>query len=104
MPPTKIKMRNLRTVVPPDVFAALELAALDHGTTLAAYVRLALTQHVAAFDADTLTHRPLPASVSDDAWHDLKTWAVTSGTTIPAQHRSSRLAVLAWARSIGYDQ
>lgn len=98
----KVPMRNLRTLVPPETFAALEMESLDLGVTLAACVRMALMDHVS--ERDGTPAPPLPESVSNEEWGAIKAWTVTAGLAVPPEHRSSRRAVLAWARREGYER
>ncbi len=63
-------MRNLRTVVPPEVFARLEGEAQRAGITLAAHVRNVLSE---------ASSTPLPP-LTKAVWAACKTWYLDTAT------------------------
>lgn len=93
----KVPMRNLRTLVPPETFAALEMEALSADVTLAAHVRTVLVRHVSGNGIHVSPTRKM----TDNEWTDLVNWYATRPEEIRPTFKNKGQA-LRWAQAHGY--
>jgi len=95
-------MRNLRTLVPPETFTALELEAIAGGVTLAAHVRNVLMQHTMGSPAPETSQPP-----TKEQWDHFVSWMNIHGLT-PERIKEatgirSRRQAIEWAKGKGYQ-